>query len=108
MEQVVTSDNPIVKGSQYNEKGVIELKIYDSKFENLEVMINGETITKFHNNIAKLEVYNNDLIEINGVMYNEKIKIKVVGVSSNLKFPKLNTVIYSSNNIEILDKVEFK
>ncbi|WP_183108667.1 hypothetical protein [Thermohalobacter berrensis] len=91
-------------------KGIIILKILNSKnYGNVEVLINGETVKKFGNQKEiDIKVYNNDLIEINGTMYKENIEVKVVGVSKNIKTPKLNSSVTTSKSIEILGKVLLK
>jgi len=91
------------------EKGIILLSIEGKDFEDVEILKNGEVIDKFgKNNEIKLTVYNNDLIEVNGTKYSDSIKVKVVGVSKNVQLPKLNSVVNTSQSIEILGMVILK
>ncbi len=108
IEKSISNENTF-NNSNYSEKGVIILKILDEKYEGVEVLINGEDVGNFSkSNELTLNVYSNDLIEINGTKYLDKIKVKVVGISKNIKFPKLNSVVTTSKNIEILGKVIIK
>ena len=78
-------------------------------FYNIEILVNGQYAGDFtKNDEIKINVYHNDLVEIDGTKYNDKLTIKVVGVSSNLDMPKLDTIITTSQSIEILSKVQLK
>jgi len=91
------------------ENGIILLSIEGKDFEDVEILKNGEVIDKFgKNDEIKLKVYNNDLIEVNGTKYSNSIKVKVVGVSKNVQLPKLNSVVNTSQSIEILGMVILK
>ncbi|MCF6463248.1 hypothetical protein [Clostridium sp. Cult1] len=95
--------------TDYYEKGIIILKNMTPNFYNIEVLVNGQYAGDFtKNDEIKINVYHNDLVEIDGTKYNDKLTIKVVGVSSNLDMPKLDTIITTSQSIEILSKVQLK
>lgn len=91
-------------------KGIIILEVDgkdDSKY--LEVLVNGEVVKRFNNNEeVTIEVYNNDLIEINGAKCRESVRVRVTGVSKNISLPKLNTTVKVAQSIEILSKVVIK
>ncbi len=56
----------------------------------------------------QIYVSHNDIIEIDGTKYNNRLKIKVVGISNNIETPKLDTIITTFQSIEILGKVRLK
>lgn len=100
-------------GSFYNEesfeKGVIILKNINPEYKNISILVNGEYIDDFtKDNEIEIHVYNNDIIEIDGTKYNNKLQVKIVGISKNIDSPKLDTIITTSKNIEILGKVQLK
>lgn len=98
-----------LNNSTYNEKGAVILKLDDNTYEDIEILVNGETVGNFDDKQeVSIDVFNNDLIEINGTKYLEKIKIKVVGISTNIKSPKLNTTVTTFKNIELIGKVILK
>ncbi|WP_034428996.1 hypothetical protein, partial [Caldisalinibacter kiritimatiensis] len=81
----------------------------DKLNEDLEILINGEPVKKLKNSKeVSIEVYNNDLIEINGAKCREKTKVKVVGISKNIDTPKLNSTVTVCQSIDILGKVIIK
>lgn len=92
------------------ESGLVVLSIEEEqKFKETEVLVNGEVIDKFNGRKeVTIEVYNNDIVEINGGRYSEKVKVKVVGISKNIESPKLNTIVTTDRSIEILGKVVIK
>lgn len=91
------------------DKGIIVLELENKDLTNVEILVNGEKVNDFSkkDEIA-IKVYNNDLIEIDGTKYVDAVKIKVVGISKNIEYPVLNTVINTSQSIEILSKVRLK
>ncbi|HSH35131.1 hypothetical protein [Schnuerera sp.] len=92
-----------------NEKGIIILKNMKPKYKDIEVLVNGEYINDFkENDELKIYVYNNDMVEIDGTKYKNQLIFKIVGVSNNIEMPKLDTIITTSQNIEILSKVQLK
>ncbi|CCQ92674.1 hypothetical protein CULT_1050016 [[Clostridium] ultunense Esp] len=100
---------PIANSAESFDKGIIILKNMTPNYNNIEVLVNGEYIGDFvKNDELKVGVYNNDLIEIDGTKYNNQLKIKVVGISNNIIIPKLDTVITTSQSIEILSNVKLK
>ena len=52
----------------------------------LKLLVNGEYVGDFtKNDEIKINVYHNDIVEIDGTKYNNKVNIKVVGVSRNIR-----------------------
>lgn len=90
-------------------KGIIVLKNMEFDYKDISILVNGEYVADFkEKDEVKIEVYNNDIVEIDGTKYNNKINIKVVGISKNIDSPKLNTIVTTSQSIEILGKVQIK
>ncbi|WP_416197955.1 MAG: DUF2807 domain-containing protein [Sporanaerobacter sp.] len=91
------------------DKGIVVLSLIDKEYRQTEILVNGEPIDDFsENDELKIQVYENDLIEIDGTKYTNNVRLKVVGVSSNIEYPKLDTIISTSQSIEILGKVRLK
>ena len=89
-----------------NNVGYIIIKLENERFLDTIILINGSKKYKFDDKLeVKLEVHNNDVIEIDGSMYNEKYKLKIVGVSKNIMNPKLDTVIVLNKGIEVVGTV---
>ena len=92
-----------------NEKGIVVLKNITSNYKEVEILLNGESVGDFiDDDEITIDVYDNDLIEIDGTRYNKKLYVKVVGVSNNIETPKLDTISTTSQSIEILGKVQLK
>ncbi|MTI48148.1 MAG: hypothetical protein FH761_09920 [Firmicutes bacterium] len=105
----IGNGNNSMESSSYNEKGIVRLSLLGGNYEDVEVLVNGEAVGNFNDNKeVELLVYNNDLIEINGTKHMDKIKVKVVAVSTNLNSPKLDSIVTTSKNIELLGKVVIK
>jgi hypothetical protein len=91
------------------EKGIVILKNITSIYNEIEILLNGDSVGNFINNDEiKIYVYDNDIIEIDGTKYSENLNIKVVGISNNIETPKLDTILTTSQSIEILGKVQLK
>ena len=95
--------------SQDMERAVVILKLKDSEFKDTKVLLNGDLIDSFEKkDEISLEVYENDIIEIDGTKYQENIVVTVVGISSNLEYPNLDSEISTFQSIEILGRVKLK
>jgi len=90
-------------------KGIIVLRNLNYDYKNVSVLVNGEYVADFNKSSeVKIPVYNNDIIEIDGTKYNNKVNVKVVGISSNIDSPQLNKIVTTSQSIEILGRVQIK
>lgn len=94
------------------EEGILILKLENqnySDFKYVEILKNGKIEANFSKGSeVTINVYNNDLIEINGAKYHQNLEVKIVGVSKNIELPTLNTTVHTSKSIEILGKVILK
>ncbi len=87
--------------------GYIIIKKNCDGFKKLKITINGKGNYQFdEKNELTLKVRDNDTIEIDSSMYNERIEIMVVGISKNIKEPKLNEKIIMENSIKTFPKVK--
>lgn len=109
---IINKDNrffPFSDSIDTYERGAIILKNLTPNCNNIEVLVNGEYVGDFINNDEiKINVYDNDMIEVDGTKYSNKLIIKVVGVSTNMELPKLDIIVTTSQSIEILSKVKLK
>lgn len=89
-------------------KGILVLQLNEqAKYNKVEILVNGESVNNFNDNSeVTIYVYNNDIVEINGGMYNNKIKVKVKEISTFIKEPKLGKTIEVDGNIELIGKVQ--
>ena len=92
-----------------SEEGIIILKLLNNDFEDVNILVNGDVIDNFvGTDELSIQVYNNDLIEVDGTKYLNRVKIKIIGVSENLELPKLDTIVETSQSIEMLGRVKLK
>ena len=91
------------------DSGIVIIKLEDKRYDGVEILINGEVFSNFKNvEEVRLNVYNNDLIEINGTKYDENVTVRVDGISKNIKLPELDTIAVTKKSIELLGKVILK
>lgn len=96
-------------GLEADKKGIIILKNMTPEYKKVDVLVNGDYADSFiKSDEVEIQVYDNDVIEIDGSKYNNKLEIKIVGISSNVDAPKLDTVITTFQSIEILSRVQLK
>ncbi len=92
-----------------NEKGIVILKLLNNNLEDIKILVNGDEVDNFQSNDeVSIQVYNNDLIEIDGTKYLERVKVQIIGISENLELPELDTTIETSQSIEMLGRVKVK
>lgn len=89
-------------------KGILVLQLNDqNNYNKVEILVNGESVNNFNDNSEVIVyVYNNDIVEINGGMYNNKIKVKIKEISTFIEEPKLGKVIEVDGNIELIGKIQ--
>ncbi|MCF6459734.1 hypothetical protein [Clostridium sp. Cult3] len=90
-------------------KGIVVLKNMTPSYDNVGILLNGKPVGYFgEDDELEIHVYHNDLIEIDGTKHNNRLKVKVVGISNNVETPKLDATAITSQSIEILSKVKLK
>ena len=89
--------------------GVIVLKNMTPEYNEVSVLINGEYAGDFTDkDEISIQVYQNDIVEIDGTKYNNYVRIQVIGISKNIEKPTLDEIVTTSQSIEILCKVQLK
>lgn len=100
---------PFINKGETIKKGAIKIKNLDKEYTDVNVLVNGEYVCDFsESDEVEITVYHNDIVEIDGSNYDDSIYFKIVGVSTNIDNPKLDTILTTSHSIEILGKVILK
>lgn len=116
-DENVVNTSQFIKNDKYiplmnkrnTDKGILIIKLLDSKYNDISILVNGEAIADFKkDDEIKIKVYENDLVEVDGTAYMEKIKVKVQGISKNINSPKLDMIVTTSQSIEIIGRVRLK
>ncbi|SNR88287.1 hypothetical protein SAMN05446037_1001212 [Anaerovirgula multivorans] len=82
--------------------------IADKNYPDLEVLINGEIFQTFRKDeVLLVPVKKGDVVQINGTMYKDKIKLEVVDKSLKLKGEDLARQVIVNQNIEFLCLIRF-
>lgn len=89
-------------------KGEIEISIEnDTTLKSLMFYINGEKVAATAGRTVKLQVKDNDILEVSGAKYSD-IAILKVASSENVTVPELGKLIYVNNNLVTIDRVRLK
>lgn len=92
----------------YINRGQIELEIKTKQNNKSPVInINGVKAGIFIENKAIIQVVENDIIEINGVGIEEKIKVEVKNLSQGIMTPYIGQIVDINNNIVVVERVKF-
>ncbi|ABR48780.1 hypothetical protein Amet_2628 [Alkaliphilus metalliredigens QYMF] len=84
----------------------IELSHYTT-YPELEVLVNGEVYATFNDeNRLVLQVFDKDLIQMNGQMYDDLITVHIVEVSENVKLILYDGQININGDIQILSGIQ--
>ncbi|MDD4503458.1 MAG: hypothetical protein PHS15_01360 [Clostridiaceae bacterium] len=90
-------------------KGEIEISIENySTLTPLVFYVNGDSVNTPAGKSIKLQVKNNDVVEVSGVEFNDTAILKVTAVSDNIIVPELGKLIYVNKNLEMVDRVRIK
>ncbi|WP_425448661.1 hypothetical protein [Dethiothermospora halolimnae] len=102
-------DNQQYGIKETTEKGKLIIKLLNDRYKDVEILKNGKVIGDFsENDEVEFFVSSDDIIEVNGSKYLDKIGVKIVGVSKNIELPKLNSKVITSKSIEVIGKVKLK
>jgi len=96
--------------SEVSPRGEVVVKIENVKnYPKLEILINGVVYKKFdHEKEIQLEVKDGDLLQVNGSMYNEDIKIVLSKKTSNIKIPSSQRKVIAQGNIIVLSTIRIQ
>jgi hypothetical protein len=99
----------IADSQLFIKKGEIEISVDNySSLSPLVFYVNGESIKPSGDKTIKLQVKENDVIEVSGAEYGETLVLKVTGVSEDIMVPELGKLIYVNNNLVMIDRVRLK
>ena len=100
--------NKIMETSD-EEVGYLIFKRSKGNFNDVEIIINNENKYKFNEkDEITLKIHEEDLIEVNGSMYNDNIDISIIGVTKNIDKPMLNSKLTTRGNIQTFGTVKLK
>jgi hypothetical protein len=90
-------------------RGEIEISIEnDISLRKLVFYINGDEAASSAGKSIRLQVKDNDVIEVSGADYNDTAILRVTTVSENITVPELGKHIYVNNNLVMIDRVRLK
>ncbi|MBM7614096.1 hypothetical protein [Alkaliphilus hydrothermalis] len=93
--------------SEISPNGEVVVKIDDIKnYPRLELLVNGVVYKMFGNEKEiVVEVQNGDLLQVNGSMYNEEIRIVMSKKTNNITFPSRQVQVVTQSNIKVLSTI---
>ncbi len=99
----------IIESYHYESKGVIRLKAENNMdVSKIKIYINGELIKNEGTEIIDLNVYNDNVIEIDGTGLNKELKIMILDTTENVIFPKAGMMYNIVGNIVTIGRVKLK
>ncbi|WP_372996409.1 hypothetical protein [Lutispora sp.] len=99
----------IIESYHYESKGVIRLKAENNMdVSKIKIYINGELIKNEGTEIIDLNVYNDNVIEIDGTGLNKELKIMILDTTENVIFPKTGMMYNIVGNIVTIGRVKLK
>lgn len=99
----------IADSQLFIKKGVIEISVDNySSLRPLVFYVNGESVSSTGEKTIKLQVKENDVIEVSGAEYVETVVLKVTGLSEDIMVPELGKLIYVNNNLVMIGRVRLK
>lgn len=99
----------IADSQLFIKKGEIEISVDNySILKPLVFYVNGESVGTPDGKAIKLQVKENDVIEVSGAEHGDTVVLKVTGVSEDIMVPELGKLIYVNNNLVMIDRVKLK
>lgn len=99
----------IADSQLFIKKGELEISVDNySVLRPLVFYINGESVGTPGGKSIKLQVKENDVVEVSGAGYGDTVVLKVTEVSENIIVPEPGKLIYVNNNLVMIDRVRLK
>ena len=99
----------IAESRLFIQKGEIEITADNlSSLSPLVFYINGEKTGFASGKSIKLQVKENDVVEVSGAGCSETAVLKVTGVSGEIAVPEPGKLIYVNNNLVMIDRVRLR
>ena len=99
----------IADSQLFIKKGEIEISVDNySVLKPLVFYVNGEKVSTPEGTTIKLQVKENDVIEVSGAGIGDTVVLKVTGTSEDIMVPELGKLIYVNNNLVMIDRVRLK
>jgi hypothetical protein len=99
----------IAESRLFIQKGEIEISADNlSSLKPLVFYINGVKAGTGAGKSIKLQVKENDVVEVSGAGCSETVVLKVTGVSGEIAVPEPGKLIYVNNNLVMIDRVRLR
>lgn len=93
----------------WQKKGFIALHLLNNPEKGkVKILLNGREVAQFSDEVLTIKVHNNDLVQIDTAECPSAINLKLVKVSPNLIFPRVNSQFICKGNIISLGVVKIK
>lgn len=90
-------------------KGEIEIAVDNySILKPLVFYINGESVATPEGKSIKLQVKENDVLEVSGAGLSDTVVLKVTAVSGDIMVPEPGKLVYVNDNLVMIDRVRLK
>lgn len=99
----------IADSQLFIKKGEVEITVDNySTLRPLIFYVNGESLKTPVGKSIKLQVKENDVIEVSGADCSDTVVLKVTGVSGDIMVPEPGKLIYVNNNLVMVDRVRLR
>lgn len=99
----------IAESRLFIQKGEIEISADNlSSLKSLVFYINGVKAGQASGKSIKLQVKENDVVEVSGAGCSDTVVLKVTGGSGEIAVPELGKLIYVNDNLVMIDRVRLK
>lgn len=99
----------LAESQLFIKKGEIEISIEShTSLRQLAFYVNGEKVDSSGSKSIRLQVKDNDVIEVSGAEYFDTAILKVTDVSDDIVVPELGKLIYVNNNLVMIDRIRLK
>ena len=99
----------IADSQLFIKKGEIAISVDNySVLKPLVFYVNGEKVSTPEGTTIKLQVKENNVIEVSGAGIGDTVVLKVTGTSEDIMVPELGKLIYVNNNLVMIDRVRLK
>ncbi|OPZ91042.1 MAG: hypothetical protein BWY74_02097 [Firmicutes bacterium ADurb.Bin419] len=100
---------PLAQEEYLYREGAISVALLESESnENIKLLVNGDEIAVFNQNLITLSVKDGDVIEVDGSLSDSETEVEIISASENISGVEVGKKIKVNSNIEEISRISIK
>lgn len=100
---------PLAQEEYMYKEGEISIALLESETnENIKLLVNGDEIAAFSENLVTLTVKDGDVIEVDGTLLDGETEVEIISATDNISGIEVGKKVKVNSNIEEISRISIK